>query len=89
MPNEGDAPRGAVADWIAKNLWAILALIGGIAQGYNVGTSAMAAQAKRLDVIETDRAAEKAENDTFHHCIVRTVDWLKSKATNPPPCELE
>lgn len=31
----------SLGEWLAKNLWAILALIGGAAQGYNVGTGKM------------------------------------------------
>lgn len=75
----------AMSDWIAKNLWAILALIGGIAQGYNVGTSAMATMKSDIDGIKT----EQSKIQRFNHCLVRTVDWLKSKQEGPAPCELE
>ena len=77
-------PR-AVSEWIAKNLWAILALIGGTFQGYNVGTGTMAEQSRRLAAIEERNKAD----DAFHHCLVRTVDWLKAGGKAPAPCELE
>lgn len=85
MAIKAEIPKAGLSDWIAKNLWAILALIGGIAQGYNVGTSAMTDQAKRTDALE----AARKQDDAFHHCIVRTVDWLKAKSEGPAPCELE
>ena len=75
----------AMSDWIAKNLWAILALIGGIAQGYNVGTSAMATMKADIDGIK----AEQAKARQFQQCLIRTVDWIKSKSNDRAPCELE
>ena len=49
----------AMSDWIAKNLWAILALIGGTAQGYNVGTSAMATMKSDIDGIKAAGAQRR------------------------------
>lgn len=40
-----------LSEWIAKNLWAILAILGGAAQGYNIGTGRMEAMAHEISAL--------------------------------------
>lgn len=65
----------AMSDWIAKNLWAILALIGGTAQGYNVGISAMASMKDDIDGIK----ATGVHRRTFMNDASQRLEYLCNK----------
>jgi len=77
-------PKG-VGEWIARNLWAILALIGAAVASYNLGTVTMAAIKADLD----DVKARQKQDEKFHVCLIRTIDQLQSAKKGPAPCPLE
>jgi hypothetical protein len=74
-------PKG-VADWLAKNMWAILALIGGGMQGYNVGTNTMAAMKADVEAMK----AREQRRRPFVACLIRRVDRLEDGIKGPSPC---
>jgi hypothetical protein len=75
-------PQG-LSEWIGKNLWAILALIGAAVASYNLGTVTMATMKADLDNLKARQRADEA----FHFCLIRTLEQLDSG--KEAPCKLE
>lgn len=77
-------PQG-VGEWIGKNLWAILALIGAAVASYNLGTVTMASMKADVDILKE----RQRQDEKFHNCLIRTIDKIRSGKDGPDPCLLE
>ncbi|MGL5734046.1 MAG: hypothetical protein ACRCYS_04190 [Beijerinckiaceae bacterium] len=55
-----EEPKPGMADWIAKNLWAILAMALAGAQGYNVAMSTIAATSTDVENLKRTLGARRS-----------------------------
>ena len=82
-------PRGGLAGFLEKNLWAVVASLAALWSGYLAGQMTMQNQIDRMDD-RLARAESQIKGRTeFMSCAIRTLDRLTTQMKTRLPCEMK
>jgi len=82
-------PRGGLAGFLEKNLWAVVASLAALWSGYLAGQMTMQNQIDRMDD-RLQRAETQIRGRTeFMSCAVRSLDRITEQTKTTLPCELK